>query len=106
MTDRSRSGSFTSGRPLGWRRVAAGLLLPLLAVIVLQVRYYAPHHIEDVNLAGSSAEQPLAASTSAPPITIAPPQPGAERFAGPGSFVSEVRPLRPFQERAPPAPAR
>lgn len=105
MTSRSRSGSSTSGRPLGWRRVAAGLLVPLLAVLVLQIRYYAPHHVEDVSLVGPSMESPLAASTGAPPISIAPPASGAERSAGAASLVIEARPLRPFQERAPPSHA-
>jgi hypothetical protein len=105
MTYRSRSGSSAPVRKLGWRRVAAGLLVPLIAVLVLQIRYYAPHHVEDVNLAVASTEQPLAASASMPPIALAPPQPGADRSASAVSIVIELRPLRLSQERAPPSPA-
>ena len=103
MTYRSRSGSSASARKLGWRRVAAGLLVPLIGVLVLQIRYHAPHHVEDVNLAAPSTEQPLAASTSAPPIALAPPRPGVARFGSAVWVVIEVRPLRLSQDRAPPS---
>ena len=102
MTSRSGPGSRSSARSLGWSRVAAALLVPLLAFLVLQLRYYAPHHVEDVNLVAAEAEEPLAASTSAPPISIAPPQPGAERLAGAGSLIVDARPLCPSPGRAPP----
>ena len=102
MTSRSRPGRHPSARSLGWSRVAAALLVPLLAFLVLQLRYYAPHHVEDVNLVVAATEQPLAASTGAPPISIAPPEPSAERPAGAGSLIVEARPLCPSPGRAPP----
>jgi hypothetical protein len=102
MTSRSGPGSRSSARSLGWSRVAAALLVPLLAFLVLQLRYYAPYHVEDVNLVAPAAEQPLAVSTGAPPISIAPPQPSAERLAGAASLIIEARPLCPSPGRAPP----
>ena len=77
----------------------------LIAVLMLQIRYYAPHHVEDINFAAPSTEEPLAANTSAPPVAIAPPQPRAERPAGARSLTIEARPLRSSQERAPPVAA-
>ena len=44
MTVRSRLGRLASIRNIAWRRVAAGILVPLLAVLVLQVRDYAASH--------------------------------------------------------------
>jgi hypothetical protein len=82
MTSRSRS----------WRRLTAGLMVPLIAVLMLQIRYYAPYHVEDINIA-------------APSITIAPPQLSAERPAGAHSPPAEARPLRPSPGRAPPVVA-
>src|SRR5205809_6306924 len=105
MTSRSRFGSPASARKLGWRRVTAGLMALLIAVLMPQIRYYAPHHVEDINFAAPSTEEPLAANTAAPPVAIAPPQPSAERPAGARSQPAKVRPLRPSQERAPPAAA-
>jgi hypothetical protein len=102
MTFRSRPASRTSSRSLGWSRVAAAILVPLLALLVLQLRYNAPHHVEDVNLVAAAAEQPLAACTGAPPISIAPPEPSAERPAGAGSLIVDARPLCPSSGRAPP----
>src|SRR4030095_10846492 len=95
MTSGSRPGRHPSARSLGWSRVAAALLVPLLAFLVLQLRYYAPHHVEDVNLVAAEAEQPLAASTGAPPISIAPPEPSAERPAGAGSLIVAAPPRPP-----------
>ena len=54
----------------------------LIAVLMLQIRYYAPHHVEDINFAAPSTEEPLAANAAAPPVAIAAPQPSAERPAG------------------------
>jgi hypothetical protein len=80
-------------------------MVPLIAVLMLQIRYYAPHHVEDIDIAEPSTEEPLAANTSAPPAATAPPQASAERQAGAGSLTVDARPLRPSQERAPPAAA-
>src|SRR4029453_18057327 len=102
MTSGSRPGRHPSARSLGWSRVAAALLVPLLAFLVLPLRYYAPHHVEDVNLGAAEAEQPLAASTGAPPISIAPPEPSAERPAGAGSLIVAAPPPLPPPGRAPP----
>src|SRR2546426_2811540 len=103
MTYRSRPGCFASTRKPGWHRVAASLLVPLLAVLVLQVRYYAAQHVEDVDVA-TSVEEPPAIAVG-PPASIAPPQPSADRPGGASFSVLDVRPLRPFQERAPPTPS-
>ena len=77
----------------------------LIAALMLQIRYYAPLHVEDINFAAPSTEEPLAANTAAPPVAIAPPHPSAERPAGARSLPEKVRPLRPSQERAPPVAA-
>ena len=77
----------------------------LIAVLMLQIRYYAPHHVEDINFAALLTEEPLAANIAAPPVAIAPQQPGAERPAGARSLPAKLRPLRPSQERAPPVAA-
>jgi hypothetical protein len=77
-------------------------MVPLIAVLMLQIRYYAPHHVEDISVAAPSSAEPLAIHTSAPPVAIAPPQPSAERPAGARSLIVEARPLRSSQERAPP----
>ncbi|PYN27586.1 MAG: hypothetical protein DMD99_02190 [Candidatus Rokuibacteriota bacterium] len=103
MTIRSRFGRLASNRNIAWRRVAAGILVPLLALLVLQVRYYAAQHVEDVDVATSVEEPP--AIVVGPPASIAPPQPGADRPGGASFSVLDVRPLRPFQERAPPTPS-
>jgi hypothetical protein len=80
-------------------------MVPLIAVLVLQIRYYAPHHVEDINFAAPSTAEPLAISPSAPPVAIAPPQLSAERPAGARSLTVEARPLRPSPGRAPPVVA-
>ena len=103
MTYRSRLGRFASTRKLGWRHVAAGILVPLIAVLTLQARYYVAQHVEDVDVATSVEEPP--AIVVGPPASIAPPQPGADRPGGASFSVLDVRPLRPFQERAPPSPS-
>ena len=95
MTSRSRSS----------HRLTAGLLVPLIAVLMLQIRYYAPHHVEDINIAAPSTAEPLAITTSPPPVTIAPPQLRAERPAGARSLPVEARPLRSSPGRAPPVVA-
>ena len=77
-------------------------MVPLIAVLMLQIRYYAPHHVEDINIATPSTGEPLAITTSPPPVTIAPPQLRAERPAGARSLLVEARPLRPSPGRAPP----
>jgi len=77
----------------------------LIAALMLQIRYYAPLHVEDINFAAPSTEEPLAANTAAPPVTIARPQPSAERPAGARSLPAKARPLRSSQERAPPVAA-
>jgi len=103
MTYRSRLGRLASTGKLGWRRVAAGILVPLIAVLTLQVRYYATQHVEDVDVA-MSMEEPLAAiAVGGPPASIAPPQPSADRTVGAAFSVLDVGPLRFFQERAPPS---
>jgi hypothetical protein len=102
MTYRSRLGRFASTRKLGWRHVAAGILLPLIAVLTLQVRYYAAQHVEDVDVA-TSMEEPLAAIAVGPPVSVAPPQLSADRTGGAAFSVLDVGPLRFFQERAPPS---
>ena len=102
MTYRSRLGRFASTRKLGWRHVAAGILLPLMAVLTLEVRYYAAQHVEDVDVA-TSMEEPLAAIAVGPPVSVAPPQPSADRTVGAAFSVLDVGPLRFFQERAPPS---
>jgi hypothetical protein len=95
MTSRSRS----------WRRLTAGLMVPLIAVLMLQIRYYAPYHVEDINIAAPSSAEPLAITISPPPVTIAPAQLSAERPAGAHSPPAEARPLRPSPGRAPPVVA-
>ena len=95
MTSRSRS----------WRRLTAGLLVPLIAVLMLQIRYYAPHHVEDINIAAPSTAEPLAIIASAPPVAIAPPHLSAECPAGAHSLPVEARSLRPSPGRAPPVDA-
>jgi hypothetical protein len=95
MTSRSRS----------WRRLTAGLMVPLIAVLMLQIRYYAPYHVEDINIAAPSSAEPLAITISPPPVTIAPPQLSTERPAGAHSPPAEARPLRPSPGRAPPVVA-
>jgi hypothetical protein len=80
-------------------------MVPLIAVLMLQIRYYAPHHVEDINFTAPSTEEPLAASTSVPPVAIVPPHASAERPAGARSLIVEARPLRHSQERAPPVAA-
>ncbi len=102
MTYRSRLGRLASTGKLGWRRVAAGILVPLIAVLTLQVRYYATQHVEDVDVA-TSMEEPLAAIAVGPPVSVAPPQPSADRTVGAAFSVLDVGPLRFFQERAPPS---
>ncbi len=77
----------------------------LIAALMLQIRYYAPLHVEDINFAAPSTEEPLAANTAAPPVAIAPPHASVERPAGARSLPEKVRPLRPSQERAPPVAA-
>src|SRR5438093_939306 len=104
MTYRSRPGCFASTRKPGWHRVAASLLVPLIAVLTLQVRYYAAQHVEDVDVA-TSMEEPLAAIAVGPPASIAPPQLSADRTGGAAFSVPDVGPLRFFQERAPPSPS-
>ena len=74
----------------------------LIAVLMLQIRYYAPHHVEDISVAEPSSAEPLAIHTAAPPVAIAPPQPSAERPAGARSLTVDARPLRPSPGRAPP----
>jgi hypothetical protein len=102
MTYRSRLGRFASTRKLGWRHVAVGILVPLIAVLTLQVRYYAAQHVEDVDVA-TSMEEPLTAIAVGPPVSIAPPHPSADRTSGSAFSVLDVGPLRFFQERAPPS---
>jgi hypothetical protein len=80
-------------------------MVPLIAVLMLEIRYYAPHHVEDINFAALLTEEPLPANTSAPPVSIASPQPSVERPAGARSLTVEARPLRSSQERAPPVAA-
>jgi hypothetical protein len=67
-------------------------MVPLIAVLMLQV-----------NVAAPSTVEPLAISTSAPPVAIAPPLLGTERPAGARSLSVEARPLRPSPGRAPPS---
>ena len=102
MTYRSRLGRLASTGKLGWRRVAAGILVPLIAVLTLQVRYYATQHVEDVDVA-TSMEEPLAAIAVGPPASIAPPQPSVDSTGVVLCSVLDVGPLRFFQERAPPS---
>ena len=92
-------------RSRSWRSLTAGLMVPLIAVLMLQIRYYAPYHVEDINIAAPSSAEPLAITTSPPPVTIAPPQLSAERPAGAHSPAVEARPLRPSPGRAPPVVA-
>jgi hypothetical protein len=80
-------------------------MVPLIAVLMLQIRYYAPHHVEDISFAAPSTAEPLAITPSAPPVAIAPPQPSAERPARAHSLSVEARPLRPSPGRAPPVVA-
>jgi hypothetical protein len=80
-------------------------MVPLIAVLTLQIRYYAPYHVEDINIAAPSSAEPLAITTPPPPITVAPPQLSAERPAGARSLSVEARPLRPSPGRAPPVVA-
>jgi hypothetical protein len=80
-------------------------MMPLIAVLMLQIRYYAPHHVEDIDVAAPSTAEPLAISTSAPPVAIAPPQLSTERPAGARSLSVEARPFRSSQGRAPPVVA-
>jgi len=77
-------------------------MVPLIAVLTLQIRYYAPHHVEDIDIAAPSSAEPLAITTSPQPVTIAPPQLSTERLARARSLSVEARPLRPSQGRAPP----
>jgi hypothetical protein len=77
-------------------------MVPLIAVLMLQIRYYAPHHVEDINVAAPSSVEPLAIGTSAPPVAIAPLQLSTERPAGARSLSVEARPPRPSTGRAPP----
>ena len=79
-------------------------MVPLIAVLTLQIRYYAPH-VEDINIAAPSSAEPLASATSPPPVTIAPPQLSAERPVGAHSLRAEASPLRPSPGRAPPVVA-
>jgi hypothetical protein len=102
MTSRSRFGSAAPVWEFGWRRATAALVVPLIAVLMLQIRYYAPHYVEDIDVAAPSTAEPLAISTSAPPVAIAPPQLSTERPAGSRSLLVEARPLRLSQGRAPP----
>ena len=102
MTYRSRLGRFASTRKLGWRHVAAGILVPLIAVLTLQVRYDVTQHVEDVDVA-TSMEEPLAAIAVGPPVSVAPPQLSADRTGGAAFSVLDVGPLSFFQERAPPS---
>ena len=53
-------------RSRSWRRLTAGLMVPLIAVLMLQIRYYAPYHVEDINIAAPSSAEPLAITTSPP----------------------------------------
>jgi len=87
MTVRSRFGRLASIRNIAWRRVAAGILVPLLAVLVLQVRYYAAQHVADADVA-TSVEEPFAAIAVGPPASIAPPQPTAPSLSGTRSSLS------------------
>jgi len=102
MTSRSRFGSAAPVWEFGWRRATAALVVPLIAVLMLQIRYYAPHYVEDIDVAAPSTAEPLAISTSAPPVAIAPPQLSTERPAGARSLLVEARSLRLSQGRAPP----
>ena len=102
MTSRSRFGSPAPVWEFGWRRATASLVVPLIAVLMLQIRYYAPHYVEDIDVAAPSTAEPLAISASAPPVAIAPPQLSTERLARARSLSVEARPLRPSQGRAPP----
>jgi hypothetical protein len=77
-------------------------MVPLITVLTLQIRYYAPHHVEDINIAAPSSADPLAITTSPQPVTIAPPQLSAERLVGARCIPVEARPLRPSPGRAPP----
>jgi hypothetical protein len=67
-------------------------MVPLIAVLMLQIRYYAPYHVEDINIAAPSSAEPLAITISPPPVTIAPPQLSAECPAGAHSPPVEARP--------------
>jgi len=80
-------------------------MVPLIAVLMLQICYYAPHHVEDIDVAAPSTAEPLAISTSAPPVAIAPPQLSTERPDGARSLSVEARPFRSSQGRAPPVVA-
>jgi len=77
-------------------------MVPLIAVLTLQIRYYAPHHVEDIDITAPSSAEPLAITTSPQPVTIAPPQLSAERPVGARSIPVDARPLRPSPGRAPP----
>lgn len=102
MTYRSRLGRLASTRKLGWRHIAAGILVPLIAVLTLEVRYDAALHVEDVDVA-TSMEEPLAAIAVGPPVFMAPPQLSADRTGVAAFSVLDVGPLSFFQERAPPS---
>lgn len=80
-------------------------MVPLIAVLTLQIRYHEPHHVEDINIAAPSSAEPLAITTSPPPGAIVPPQFSVERPAGAHSLPVEARPLRPPPGRAPPVVA-
>jgi hypothetical protein len=56
-------------------------MVPLIAVLTLQIRYYAPHHVEDIDIAAPLSAEPLAVTTS-PPVIGAPPRLSAERPVG------------------------
>ena len=75
-------------------------MVPLIAVLTLQIRYYAPYHVEDIDIAAPASAVPLA--TSPQPVTIAPPQLSAARPVGARPIPVEARPLRPSPGRAPP----
>jgi hypothetical protein len=77
-------------------------VVPLIAVLMLQIRYFAPHYVEDIDVAAPSTAAPLAISTSAPPVAIALPQLSSERPVGDRSLSIEARSLPPSRGRAPP----
>ncbi len=84
------------------RRLSAGVLAPLLLGLSFGCGYVAALSVGATD-AVTPVDQPLVATVEHRPARLAAPQPTGVGIAVSRGFDVEVDPLRPVQDRAPPA---
>jgi len=87
-----------------WRRLAAGILVPLLVVLTFGCGYLAAQSVGDVDVA-TSLDDPLDDTVGPESASVFAPRTSGARIVIAEFVGAEVRPLCPAQDRAPPSPS-